>query len=181
MSTNSAAQTPRDKAELVKHIERSWAALERTLSEVKEARLTVIGPDGWSIKDHLAHIATWEESLIAVLESRPRHLALGVDEHTYLEASEEELNASIYEQHKLRPLAEVLDLLQQTHRRMLATLAGLTDADLLKTYSDFLPDEPGEDSGAPMLARIPGSTYEHYEDHRVWIAALIAPAERAEP
>jgi hypothetical protein len=181
MSDVPPANTTRDKAELVAQIQRSWAALEQTLSGVDQARMTTIGPDGWSIKDHLAHVATWEESLTAILQSRPRHLALGVDERTYLEAGEDELNASIYEHHKLRPLVEVLDMFQQTHQRMLAALAALSDADLLKTYSDFLPDEPGEDSGAPMLARIPGSTYEHYDDHRAWIAALVAPADRSEP
>ena len=173
------SKPPFDKAELVEQIQRSWAALEQTLAGLGEAQMTMIGPDGWSIKDHLAHVATWEESLIAILQSRPRHLALGVDERTYLEAGEDELNASIYEHNKRRPLAEVLDAFQAVHRRMLTTLQGLADADLFKTYSDFLPEEPGEDSGAPMLARIPGSTYEHYDDHRVWIAALFGPPERS--
>jgi hypothetical protein len=184
MSNDSAARAspprPRNKAELVEQIQRSWAALEQMFSQLSEAQMTTIGPDGWSIKDHLAHIATWEESLTAILQSRPRHITLGVDEQTYLEAGEDELNARIYEHNKERPLSEVIDVFRDTHRRMLATLQGLADADLLKTYSDFLPEEPGEDSGEPMLARIPGSTYEHYDDHRVWIAALIARAKRSE-
>jgi hypothetical protein len=178
MSNDASQSQPRNQAELVEQIQHAWSALEHTLNGLNEAQMIAIGPDGWSIKDHLAHVAAWEESTIAILESRPRHLALGVDERTYLEASEDELNAAIYENSKARPLAEVVDLFENTHRRMLATLQGLTDADLLKTYSAFLPDEPGEDSGAPMLERIPGNTYEHYDDHRKWIAALIASAER---
>jgi hypothetical protein len=185
MSNNSTTQPPspgpRNQAELVERIQRSWAVLEQTFGRLSEAQMIAIGPDGWSIKDHLAHVATWEESLTAILQSRPRHLALGVDERTYLEAGEDELNASIYEYNKQRPLAEVLGQFQGAHRRMLVTLQALTDADLLKTYSDFLPEEPGEDSGTPMLMRTPGSTYEHYDDHRVWITALIAPADRSEP
>ena len=41
----------------------------------------MIGPrkDGWSAKDHLYHLATWDLYLIAVLEREPRLPAIGVD------------------------------------------------------------------------------------------------------
>lgn len=47
-------------------------------------------------------------------------------------------------------------------------------ADLFRTYSYFQPDEPGEDSGRPIIAWIIGNTYEHYDEHRAWIEELIA-------
>lgn len=51
-------------------------------------------------------------------------------------------------------------------------LARLHDADLLKTYSEFQPDQPGEDSGAPIIGWIADNTYEHYAEHQAWVEAL---------
>ena len=56
---------------------------------------------------------------------------------------------------------------------MLTTLAGLSDEDLFKTYSYYQPDEPGDDSGDPILNWIMGNTYEHYAEHQAWIEALL--------
>ena len=55
----------------------------------------------------------------------------------------------------------------------MASLHALTDADLLKTYSHYQPDEPGEDSGSPIVGWITGNTYYHYDEHRVLIEALV--------
>ena len=51
-------------------------------------------------------------------------------------------------------------------------LAGLSDADLLKTYRHYQPDEPEENSGAPIIGWIAGNTYEHYAEHQAWVEAL---------
>ena len=48
-----------------------------------------------------------------------------------------------------------------------------SDADLRKTYSHYQPDEPGEDSGEPIMRWVAGNTYEHYAEHQEWIEALI--------
>ncbi|HET8629033.1 MAG TPA: hypothetical protein VFL91_16545, partial [Thermomicrobiales bacterium] len=47
-----------------------------------------------------------------------------------------------------------------------------SDADLTRTYAQYLPDEPGEDTGTPIAEYIAGDTYEHFDEHRGWIAAL---------
>ena len=92
-------------------------------------------------------------------------------EQTYLR-SEDALNALIYRQNKERPLSDVVADFQQAHTDLLGVLAGLTDADLFRTYSDYQPDEPGEDSGAPIVGWIAGNSYEHYAEHQAWVEAL---------
>ncbi len=67
---------------------------------------------------------------------------------------------------------------RQSHGRWLGLhpqirLSGLTDANLLKTYPYYQPDEPGEDRGSPIVGWITGNTYYHYDEHRVLIEALV--------
>jgi uncharacterized protein (TIGR03083 family) len=164
---------PRDNAELLARIERSWAALMEAVGRLDDTQLSAPRDSaGWAIKDHLAHLAAWERSIVYLLQGKPRHEGLGIDEATYLAGDVERDNAAIHERTKDLPPAAVLENLRDVHRQMLDTLAELTDADLSKTYSQYLPDEPGEDKGAPIAAYIAGDTYELFDEHRAWIAAL---------
>ncbi len=169
LTDDESQPLPKDKAELIERIRRSRSALEATIGRLSDAQLVAPRPpDGWAVKDHLLHIAAWERSLEALLQGRPRYAAMNVDEQTYLR-SEDALNALIYRQNKERPLSEALADFEQVHKDLLAVL---TDADLLKTYSDYQPDEPGEDSGAPIIGWIAGNSYEHYAEHQAWVEAL---------
>ena len=62
-----------------------------------------------------------------------------------------------------KPLARRTHRLRQ-HLHPQIRLSGLTDANLLKTYSYYQPDEPGEDSGSPIVGWITGNTYYHYDE-----------------
>lgn len=166
---------PRDKAELLSRMRRSRAVLEETIGRLSEAQLTAPGPNGgWSAKDHLAHLTAWEQGMVALLQQRPRYPAMGLDEAAMQGADEERINAMLYARGKERSLAEALATFRASSRQVIEAVAGLTDVDLFRTYSYFQPDEPGEDSGRPIIAWIIGNTYEHYDEHRAWIEELIA-------
>ena len=109
-----------------------------------------------------------------MLQGRARHLGLGVEEALYLRGDDDEINAAIQQRHRDRAPGEVLKQWRSVHEQMLAALAGLSGSDLGKTYSQFLPDEPGEDSGEPVLSRISGNTDEHFDEHRTYIQSLVA-------
>ncbi len=164
---------PRDKAELQARIDTSWTALQRFIDETEPARLTEPrDAEGWSAKDHLSHIAVWERSMISLLQSRPRHEGLGVDEATYLNLEEDTINAVMQRQTKDHSLDDVLTDLQATHEQLIGMIADLSDEDLRRTYSSFLPDEPGNEDGSPILDRLIGNTYEHFDAHRTWMETL---------
>ena len=172
LTDNESEALPRDRAELLERIQRTRAALERTIGQLSETQLAAPGAaSGWSVKDHLAHLAVWEVSLTALLQRRPRYAAMEVDEATYLRGADA-INEVVYQRNKDRSLAEVLAAFRQAHDQLLDALGGLTDADLLKTYSHYQPDEPGEDSGEPILKWVAGNTYEHYAEHHAWLQAL---------
>jgi hypothetical protein len=46
-------------------IEESWNQLNAAIEALGPEALNTTGPDGWAVKDHLAHLAAWEASLIA--------------------------------------------------------------------------------------------------------------------
>ena len=164
--------TPKTPAELLSRLDRAWEALENTLGGLTEAQLTDLrDPAGWAVKDHVMHVAAWEDALVARLAGRPIHEALGLDEAT-LGQDEDAENAAIFVRHRHRPLADVLNAARISHHGARARLAALGDRAVAGTVADVVP--PGAESdGSPAAAWIGGNTWEHYEAHHTWIRALI--------
>jgi hypothetical protein len=101
-------EPPRTVAEVLERVHTTWAALHEAIAGLSDQQLTQPGPEGWSVKDHLAHIMVWDSVPIAVLRGEPQHRAFGLDRDAYDRIdSVDQLNAIIYEQFKGVPLAEV--------------------------------------------------------------------------
>lgn len=167
---------PRTTAEVLARIRERRAELDALLATIDPHSLTRPGPDGWTLADHLAHVAAWEQSLVALLAGTRRHAALGVSAETYA-AGTEATNAEVHRLHAGQPLDEVLSFYQRSHDEVIAAVERLTDSDLARTYSSFQPDEPGEDSGAPIVGWIMGNTADHYDEHIGWMKQLVERAE----
>jgi hypothetical protein len=143
--------TPDTAAETLAGFDRKWAALEEMVTRLDEHALTEVrDPAGWSAKDHLMHVAQWEQALLAKVDGRPRHQALGIDAATDRSGDDDTINAAIFAATRQRPLKEVLHTLRLTHDATRARLvAALT-----------------------LLAEVPGYA-DHYEQHRGWIGDLV--------
>lgn len=161
-----------NKAALMARIDDAWMALERAIGRLSEAQLTEpADAQGWSVKDHLAHITVWEQSLLALLEGRDRTAAVGLpSEATEWDIDEE--NAHLYQLHRHETLDEVLTALRRSHQQVLAVIEGLTDEDILRPYSHYQPDDTPPRS-QPVVHWIIGDTYGHYEEHQGWIESLV--------
>jgi hypothetical protein len=141
-------------AVILAKFDRAFAELEATVKTIGERELTEIrDPAGWSAKDHLMHVATWEQALLAKLDGRTRHEALGIDEATDRSGDDDTINAAIFSRTRHRRLDEVMDAVRKTHAATRARLAA-------------------PDATATVLAEVPGYT-EHYDQHRTWIRELI--------
>jgi len=164
--------SPKTTAELLSLVDHAWDALERTVARLGPAQLTdVRDPAGWAVKDHLMHVAAWEDALLARLTGRPIYEALGLDVAT-LGTDENAENAAIFEQHRHRPLAEVLEAARASHRATRAKLATLSDRAVGGVVADVVP--PGVDRDeSPAAAWIAGNTWEHYAAHLSWIRELV--------
>ena len=133
-------QTVSTKAGLLADIERTWQALNAGLDRLTEPQLSSISDaQGWTVKDHLIHLAHWERSMTFLLQGKPRHAGLEVPEAVYDRGDDDEINAAIYERHKAMPAAEARAQLRLTHQQLMALIQPLSDADLQKSYHHFLP------------------------------------------
>lgn len=152
-------------AELVVRIREERAALEAVIRPLSESELVRPRVEGWSIKDHLAHIAVWERVLVGKhLEGRTFADAAGMDPATVAATiemtAETSLNEWFYTRDRNRPLAEVLTEFEAAHREVLRAVGQLRDA-ALTASSDH------DQSYAPtLLQAIIGDTYADYQEHR---------------
>ena len=165
---------PQDMAGVLARINDSYATLHMTLDGWSAAQMTgPIDAAGWTVKDHIAHLAAWERSMVFHFDGRPRHEGLGVSAALYHSDDIDAINAAIREGQVGLSLDEAREGLAAVHRELLARLDTLTYNDLLKPFAHFLPDEPGDDDGSPILHRVWGNSGGHYAEHLPWMTAIV--------
>jgi hypothetical protein len=165
------------KEELLADIGRTWDALNAALERLSEPQMTSL-PDaqGWTVKDHIIHLTSWERSVVFFLQSRPRHVGLGVDQDLYLNGSEDKINAAIFQQGKNLPLLVALEQWRDVHQQLLTLLQPLSDAELRAPYRHYLPDEQGIGDGPPAFNVIYSNSAQHFAEHQDWMEALVGNA-----
>jgi hypothetical protein len=152
---------PKTKAELLARIRAARAELERTLAGLDGATLSAPGPEGWAVKDHLAHLAAWGRKVLGNMDGHKSTEVLGVPEDVYQRGDWVEINEFVRAPDKDRPAAEIV----AEYRRVHATLVQRIEA---------LPE--GELFGADDKLRnnIAGNTYGHDDEHKPWIETVLA-------
>jgi len=156
-------------------IEAGWYQLVELVNQVEDAAgLNQVGADGWTVKDHLAHVATWEHSLLALLEGRDRAGAMGLNEP--LEEIDS-INEAVRKLHATDTAEEALGYFRDSHAQLMAAIGKLDDADLEKPYSHYQPSET--DEKRPVVGWVAGNTYEHYAEHIGWINHLLSESSAA--
>ena len=154
--------------ELLERIGRSWDGLQGAVGGLDDERLAAPGPDGWSIKDHLAHVAAWEAYLLGVLDGADSRAALGIE----AASDTDEENEIIRRRYAAMPAAEVRRLLADTHARTVRRIEALGDRGLSMPFTHYQPGTTRKDRDSPIAGWVGGNTCEHYEEHRSWILAL---------
>lgn len=171
---SDSAPLPWDRSELLQCIQDEWSALERAIGSLSDAQLTLPGPDGWSVQDHLAHLAAWERFMrLHHLQGLPPHEVLGVDQATFGRGDEDELNAILFDRNRGGSLSDTLAELHRTHEAVLGDLENMPLADLMQQH---YADDP---EARPLLCFIIYNTYEHYAEHRKTIEQLAGHASAA--
>lgn len=161
------------KTQLLAEIHKAWVALIAALARLTEAKMTAVHDEhGWSVKDHLTHMAAWEESVVFFLQGRPRNEALGVEESLFASGSFDEMNDVIQELRKGLSLAEAIAQLRSTHDDLMTSLQLLTDADLSQPLRHDHPNSPASDRRL-AIDLIRDNTADHFSEHLAWIEALV--------
>jgi hypothetical protein len=174
-----ADERPVTKAQLLQETNQAWSELNTALDNLTDAQMTDIrDPQGWAVKDHLTHLAAWERSMVFLFEGRPRHEGLGVDEQVYREGGDDGINAAIQARDNDLTAAEARSQLRDVHAQLMQIVEPMSDEDLMKPYSHFLPGEPGRDDSSPIFFRVHGNTAGHFEEHLGWIKELAGGLAR---
>ena len=153
--------------ELTHRIEQEWEVLQQAISPLDVEQMTAPGSGGWSAKDELAHLAAWTRGVAALLRKQPRYPAMGLPPDLLPHALDlDRLNEIIFEDRRDIPLKQVLDEALAAHLDLLAAVSELRDADLMRTYSEFQPQDGELEDDEPILYQIAGISYGHYAEHR---------------
>src|SRR5215218_6258148 len=141
-----AEQTVQTKDDLLYHLKADRQQLEDVIGPLTEEELTRPGPEGWSVKDHLAHIVVWEKSGLALLAGEDRAAAVGIDWELYENGEIDVQNDVVYQQQKDRSLDDVLAEFRQVRAKTIEAVSTLSDDDLRKPYSAFQPGDPNNET-----------------------------------
>src|SRR5258707_12625446 len=105
------------KQQLLKQLEKAWAAIKESYAGLSDSQLTEPGVMGnWSDKDIRAHVTTWEEEALKYL---PLILSGGRPPRYIQSGGIDAFNAQMAEQKRQMALTEVLRQLEEVHRRLL--------------------------------------------------------------
>lgn len=150
-----------DKFRILNRLEKAWTELKEAFAGLNEAQLTQPGTTGeWSVKDLLAHVATWDQealhSLPMILEGHrpPRYKDLygGIDAFNALKSTEK----------RALSLAETIEHFERTHQSLVEMLLSLPEEHFLKE--------------SRFLRRLRLDTFGHYPLHasaiRAWRKTL---------
>ncbi len=160
-------QSPQNEIELYARIEREWDRLEKAINSLSEEEMNVPDEGGWSIKDNLAHLMSWERFMrLCYLEKVPAYQAMDIEEGTFKQLDEKGINAVLHRRHKDRPLSEIMAERRDEHAQVMAALKSLTFQQMMQ------PLDPKDPQKRPLLNWITGNTYEHYMEHRATIERI---------
>jgi carboxymethylenebutenolidase len=158
---------PRSTAELMARVEQGWSEIQQAVAGRRPEELERPGPDGWSVREHLAHVAFWERlMLLSYIGGKPSTEVAGMDEATL--ESVDGVNAIVAGRSRSRSLEEVLSESEQVHAAVVAELAGRPFETWMRPR---FPDDPDE---RPLLLWVAGNTYGHYGEHAGYIRRLLA-------
>lgn len=161
-------------AEVHERMVAEHAALTALIADLSDAQLAARPADGgWSIKDHLAHLAAWELGIAALLRGDPRFTVMGLSATPSALGGIEAANRALQAHNADRTAPEVRAMLAEAHRQALAAIGALSDADLHRPYRHYAPAEARDDAHQPVAYWVAGDTYVHYADHRHTIEALL--------
>jgi hypothetical protein len=139
-----------DRQQLLKQLDKAWVALKESYAGLSDSELAEPGVMGnWSVRDILGHVTTWEEEALKYLPlilegGRPPRYSTkygGIDA----------FNAQMTEQKRDRALSEVLQQLDETHRRLI-------------DYVHIAPEEQFTHE-TRFRRRLRLDTYSHYPQH----------------
>jgi hypothetical protein len=162
-------------AKFTASIDAAWKDVRSFLAAVTPSQASKRDPAGWSVKDHVTHLAVWEDSVAILFQGGRRHEALGIEEAFYTASNFDEINEVIKVRLKGTTLQETIRNLEGAHRQLMGHLGTLRDADLNAKAGEFFPQAPRNDDRA-LTSLIWDNTGGHFSEHLEWMRDLVGRA-----
>jgi hypothetical protein len=147
-----------NKAKFLQTLRAERDTLEKKLAGLSQAQLIERrSPDEWSIKDNLAHLTFWEQSM---LDKVRRAVAANETPQWVTDEEETRLNAQIFTDNRDRPLNDILADMRRSFGEVIAQVESLSETDLTD------PNRFAWLKGDPLWKYIADEAYaEHYHEH----------------
>jgi len=175
-TTSEDTMTAPDKittSELLAQFDEKWADIQAFIAALTPGQYTSpTDAAGWSVQDHLLHLAEWEAGVVALLNHQDRAAAMGLSPEQWTSGDYDAMNEVLRRnarQYGASP-ETVQARLNDVHQQLRQQITALSDADLEKPYNAWFP-EPDRDH--PIRNTIIGNTIEHYPEHIPWMQAII--------
>ena len=154
-----------DRQQLVEAIRAGRARLETQLAQVKAGRMEEPAlPNGWSVKDLLAHLGFWEQRIVdcyhALVNGQtpdPHSAGMSVDE----------LNARAHTELHDRTLDDLRGFESEAYLSLLSIAKEAQEDEL------FDPSRFEWTQGKPFFEMIADNTYGHYAEHEPDLLAWL--------
>lgn len=168
---------PSSKAAFQTEVLQARARLWTFINKLKPEQFTAHrDPAGWTIRDHLYHLAMWEWGIVALLRHEGRWEAMGLDVGFVRSSDIDVINEKLRQGGQRLSTQETLDLLRRVQDDFDRVIDSLTDEDILKPYNEYTTEQRDETDKRPILLWLVGDSSRHYEEHLPWMAALVAPS-----
>jgi len=157
---------PQTKAELIAQVEHSRSVLVKVLDGISESDKYLAKTCGdWSIKDVMAHITFWEQSVMRWY----REGLISADVETPAPGfgwdQVDQLNRSVYEAHQADPLEEVQAAFDRSFAEVLIFINSLRETGLFAEHQfEWLGD-------FVLIDLVLNNTVDHYREHHQSIRA----------
>jgi len=163
------------KQEMRVEMEAGLARFLAAIDQFSEAQMLIHrDAAGWTVRDHLTHLAVWADGIAALLRREDRWAAMGlaIQSSDYADLDFDAVNEQIARQHRDISPEEARTWIIAAQQRIATALNDLSDADLVLPYDQFVPPFTGQ-GGAPIFEYIRINTSHHYDEHLGWIQVLI--------
>ncbi len=158
------------KDNLLRRMAIGWDELQAYLGTLSEAQLTEpTDAAGWTAKDHVIHLAIWEDSAYALLGGQSQRAGMDIDPDTWKQG-DDAINAVIQNIYQHMPVDKVFQTLRRNHERLVEKVTAMTEEELLSPYRLY---DTSTNEERPVIWWVIGNTMMHYGDHLPWIKAIV--------
>ena len=118
---------PENREDLLRHYRESRARMLKAIDGLTDEQMSEPSIDGWAVKDHLAHLALWDELRAAEVE----RISAGHESAWKMtDAQDEDLNSTGYELRRDMSAAQARWELETSRRKLLDAITAATPAAL---------------------------------------------------